>query len=290
MYYLQLLINGIIAGSVYALFGVGLTMVYSVFRFINFAHGELIAWGAYGVLLFSSAPFNLPLWGAVVPALCLVTLIALLQNRLVFTPLAKSQPVTLLIASIGLSFFLRAILQLYFGSDLRSYEAGYFQTLIVGDIMVTQVQLGMLCLSVAFFAMLHFLLTRTITGRSMRAVADSLELAGIYGISTVRVSRFVWIISAVFAGSGGFLLALDTSLDPMMGLTFMIKAFAAVLLGGVGRVWGALLGGLAIGIIENIGTAFISPGYKDVTAFAVIIVILLFRPEGIFSSGSKGVR
>jgi len=290
LYYLQLLINGIIAGSVYALFGVGLTMVYSVFRFINFAHGELIAWGAYGVLLFSSPPFNLPLWGAVAPALGLVVLIALLQNRLVFTPLGKSQPVTLLIASIGLSFFLRAILQLYFGSDLRSYEAGYFKTLIMGDIMVTQVQLGMLCLSVAFFVMLHFLLTRTITGRSMRAVADSLELAGIYGISTARVSRFVWIISALFAGSGGFLLALDTSLDPMMGLTFMIKAFAAVLLGGVGNVWGALVGGLAIGIIENIGTAFISPGYKDVTAFMIIIIILLFRPEGIFSSGSRGVR
>lgn len=290
MYYLQLLINGIIAGSVYALFGVGLTMVYSVFRFINFAHGELIAWGAYGVLLFASPPFNLPLWGAVAPALGLVTVIALLQNRLVFTPLGKSQPVTLLIASIGLSFFLRSLLQLYFGSDLRSYEAGYFKTLIWGDIMVTQVQLGMFCLAVAFFVMLHFLLTRTITGRSMRAVADSLELAGIYGISTVKVSRFVWIISAVFAGSGGFLLALDTSLDPMMGLTFMIKAFAAVLLGGVGNVWGALLGGLAIGIIENMGTAFISPGYKDVTAFVVIIVILLFRPEGIFSSGSRGVR
>ena len=289
MYYLQLLINGVIAGSVYALFGVGLTMVYSVFRFINFAHGELIAWGAYGVLLFSSSPFNLPLWGAVVPALLLVVLIALLQNKLVFTPLAKSQPVTLLIASIGLSFFLRALLQLYFGSDLRSYEAGYFKTLIFGDIMLTQVQLAMFCLSVFFFVILHFLLTKTITGRSMRAVADSLELAEIYGISTTRVSRFVWIISAVFAGSGGFLLALDTSLDPMMGLTFMIKAFAAVLLGGVGNVWGALLGGLAIGIIENMGTAFVSPGYKDVTAFVIIIAILLFRPEGIFSV-SKGVR
>ena len=290
MYYLQLLINGIIAGGVYALFAVGLTMVYSIFRFINFAHGELIAWGAYGVLLFSSAPFNLPLWLAFIPAVLLVVILALLQNRLVFSPLKNSQPVTLLIASIGLSFFLRSALQLYFGSDLRSYEAGYYGTLVIHDILITSVQLAMFCLSVFFFIILHFLLSRTLTGRSTRAVSDSIELAGIYGISTTRVSIFVWIISAVFAASGGFLLALDTSLDPMMGLTFMIKAFAAVLLGGVGNVWGALAGGLSIGIIENIGTAFISPGYKDATAFVLIITILLFRPQGIFAGAVKGVR
>jgi branched-subunit amino acid ABC-type transport system permease component len=290
VYYLQLLINGIVAGGVYALFAVGLTMVYSIFRFINFAHGELIAWGAYGVLLFASPPFGLPLWLALFPAILLVTAIALLQNRLVFAPLRNSRPVTLLIASIGLSFLLRSALQLYFGSDLRSYETAFYESIELGGLLISNVQLGMLCLSILFFIILHFLLTRTLTGKSMRAVSDSMELAAIYGISTRKVSIFVWIISAIFAASGGFLLALDTSLDPMMGLTFMIKAFAAVLLGGVGNVWGALLGGLCIGIIENMGTAFISPGYKDVTAFVLIIVILLFRPQGILGSVAKGVR
>ena len=116
------MLNGIVAGGVYALFAVGLTMVYSIFRFINFAHGELIAWGAYGVLLFASPPFGLPLWLAVFPAILLVMTIALMQNHLVFAPLKNSQPVTLLIASIGLSFMLRSALQLYFGSDLHSYE------------------------------------------------------------------------------------------------------------------------------------------------------------------------
>lgn len=290
MYYLQLLLNGIVAGGVYALFAVGLTMVYSIFRFINFAHGELIAWGAYGVLLFVSPPFNLPLWLALFPAILLVTAIALVQNRLVFSPLKNSQPVTLLIASIGLSFVLRSALQLYFGSDLRSYETGFYASIELGGLMISYVQLAMLCLSILFFIILHLLLTRTLTGKSMRAVSDSMELAGIYGISTKKVSVFVWVISAVFAACGGFLLALDTSLDPMMGLTFMIKSFAAVLLGGVGNVWGALLGGLCIGIIENLGTAIISPGYKDATAFVLIIVILLFRPQGILGSLATGVR
>lgn len=290
MYYLQLLTNGIVAGGVYALFAVGLTMVYSIFRFINFAHGELIAWGAYGVLLFASPPFGLPLWLAVFPAILLVIGIALLQNHMVFAPLKNSQPVTLLIASIGLSFLLRSALQLYFGSDLHSYQTAFYESIELGGILISHVQLAMLCLSILFFIILHLLLTKTLTGKSMRAVSDSMELAGIYGISTRKVSIFVWIISAVFAASGGFLLALDTSLDPMMGLTFMIKSFAAVLLGGVGNVWGALLGGLCIGIIENMGTAFISPGYKDLTAFVLIIVILLFRPQGILGSVAKGVR
>lgn len=290
MYYLQLLINGIIAGGVYALFAVGLTMVYSIFRFINFAHGELIAWGAYGVLLFASAPFNLPLWLAVFPAILLVMVLAHFQNRLVFSPLNNSQPITLLIASIGLSFLLRGGLQLYFGSDLRSYETQFYESIEFGGLFVTYVQVAMLVLSLLFFIILYLMLTRTLIGKSMRAVSDSLELAGIYGISTKKVSMFVWSVSAVFAASGGFLLALDTNLDPMMGLAFMIKAFAAVLLGGVGNVWGALLGGLCIGIMENLGTAVIAPGYKDLTAFVLIILILLFRPQGMLGSSKSGVR
>ncbi len=290
MYYLQLLINGIVAGGVYALFAVGLTMIYSIFRFINFAHGELIAWGAYGVLLFASAPFHLPLWGAVVPALLLVIVLAQLQNKLVFGPLKNAQPITLLIASIGLSFLLRGALQLYFGSDLRSYTTVFYESIEIGGIFITYVQIGMVLLSLLFFVLLYLLLTKTLIGKSMRAVSDSIELAGIYGISTKKVSIFVWTVSAVFAASGGFLLALDTSLDPMMGLAFMIKAFAAVLLGGVGNVWGALLGGLCIGIIENMSTAFISPGYKDLSAFLLIILVLLFRPQGILGSATRGVR
>ena len=289
MYYFQLFINGVIAGGVYALFAVGLTMVYSIFRFINFAHGELIAWGAYGVLLFASAPFNLPLWLAVFPAVLLVIVLAQAQNKMVFGPLKNSQPITLLIASIGLSFFLRGGLQLYFGSDLRSYETPFYESIQIGELFVTHVQLAMICLSILFFIILHLLLNKTLIGKSMRAVSDSIELAGIYGISTRKVSVFVWSVSAVFAASGGFLLALDTSLDPMMGLAFMIKAFAAVLLGGVGNVWGALLGGLCIGIMENMSTALISPGYKDLTAFVLIILILLFRPQGILGSAG-GVR
>jgi branched-chain amino acid transport system permease protein/neutral amino acid transport system permease protein len=119
-------------------------------------------------------------------------------------------------------------------------------------------------------------------GKSLRAVADNMELAVIMGIDMKRVSLAVWSLASVFAGVGGILLALDTNLEPLMGLTNMIKAFAAMLLGGAGNVWGALLGGLFIGIAENVGVAFVSPGYKDFISFAIIILVLLFRPKGLF--------
>jgi len=129
---------------------------------------------------------------------------------------------------------------------------------------------------------LYFLLTRSLLGKSLRAVADNIQLASIMGINMKKVSLAVWVLASVFAGVGGILLALDTNLEPMMGLTNLIKAFAAVLLGGAGNVWGALLGGLCIGIAENMGVAFFSPGYKDFISFALIILLLLFRPGGIF--------
>jgi branched-chain amino acid transport system permease protein/neutral amino acid transport system permease protein len=140
----------------------------------------------------------------------------------------------------------------------------------------------MMAAAVLFLGGLYFLFTRTMLGKSLRAVADNIELADIMGINMNRVSMTVWTLASVFAGVGGILLALDTSLEPLMGLTNMIKAFAAMLLGGSGNVWGALFGGLFIGVFENVGVAFFSPGYKDFISFAVIILVLLIRPKGIF--------
>lgn len=289
MYLLQLIINGIIAGSMYALFAVGLTMVYGVFRFINFAHGELIALGAYAALLFASPPLSLPLIWAVLPAVACTVCAGLLQDRLVFQPLRHGSRISLLIASIGLSFLLRNALQFGFGSDLLSYDVGLIPGYEWGPIIITQVQLTMLATAVAFLAFLYWLFSRTLLGKALRAVSDNMELAGIMGIPLRRVNLTVWVLASAFAAAGGILLAVDTSLEPMMGVINLLKAFAAVLLGGPGNVWGALLGGLLIGLAENLSVAVISPGYKDFIAFAVILVMLLFRPGGIFSA-KEGMR
>ncbi len=282
-YYLQLTANGIIAGSIYAMFAVGLTMVYGVFRFINFAHGELIAWGAYLPLLFMAPPFSLPLAVAAVPALAVTVALGLAQDRFVYAPLRSRDRITLLIASIGLSYLLRNGIRLIWGSDLTTYGLGLARGYrLPGGISITPTQIAIMITAVVSLTFLYVLLTRTLLGKRLRAAADNLELAEIMGIDMGRVSRTVWALAALFSGIGGILLAMDTNLEPLMGLTNLIKAFAAVLLGGAGNVWGALLGGLFIGVAENLGVAFFSPGYKDFISFGLIIAILLFRPQGIF--------
>lgn len=285
-YYAQLLLNGVIAGSVYALFAVGLTMVYGIFRFINFAHGELIAWGAYLTLLFSQfLPFSI----AVVPALGLTMILGISQDRYVYSPLRRRSRITLLIASIGLSYLLRNALRLVWGSDLQTYGFEAVRGLSFGALNITRTQLAMVVAALLFLGFLYGLLKFTMLGKSLRAAADNMELAEIMGIDMKRVGTTVWALSALFAGVGGVLIGLDTNLEPMMGLTNLIKSFAAVLLGGAGNVWGALLGGLFIGVAENLGVAFLSPGYKDAVSFALIVLLLLFRPAGIFGI-TGGVR
>lgn len=289
-YLLQLTANGVIAGSVYALFAVGLTMIYGGFRFINFAHGELIAWGAYLPLLFMGPPLGLPLWAAAVPALALTVGLGLAQDRWVYEPLADRGRITLLIASIGLSYLLRNAIRLIWGSDLTTYGRGLARgVLLPGGILITPTQAAMVAASVLSLGCLYLLLTRTLLGKQLRAVADNRELAAVMGIDLRRTSMTVWALASLFSAIGGILLAMDTNLEPMMGLANLIKAFAAVLLGGAGNVWGALLGGLFIGISENLSVAVISPGYKDFVSFVFIILMLLFRPQGIFGI-SGGVR
>ncbi len=281
-YYVQLILNGVIAGSIYALFAVGLTMVYGVFRFINFAQGELIAWGAYLVLLFMHTSSVLSVCLAALPALALTVVIGLAQDRYVYRPLRHGSRITLLIASLGLSYLLRNAIRLIWGSDLMTYGLEPARGISFWGLTITPVQISMVTAAVLFLGALYVILGRTMIGKCLRAVADNMALAEIMGINMKKVDLTVWVLASVFSGAGGILLALDTNLEPMMGLINLIKAFAAVLLGGAGNVWGALLGALSIGIAENLGVAFFSPGYKDFISFALIILMLLFRPRGIF--------
>jgi branched-subunit amino acid ABC-type transport system permease component len=289
IYYLQLITNGIIAGSIYALFAVGLSMVYGVFKFINFSHGELITWGAYLTWMFSSPPFSLPIYFAVIPALVITVGIGLGQDFFVYRTLRQSNPISILIASIGLSYLLRNAIRLCWGSDLQTFDLPLSRGILFWGVYITKAQILMMLSALLFFGILYFLLTKTLLGKSLRAVSDNMELSAIMGINMEKVTCTIWVLASVFAGAGGILLALDTNLDPMMGMNSLIKAFAAVLLGGAGNVWGALIGGLFIGIAENISIAFISPDYKDFISFGLIFILLLFKPRGIFGI-SGGVR
>jgi branched-subunit amino acid ABC-type transport system permease component len=276
---LQSLVNGILAGCIYALFAMGLTLIYGVLNFVNFAHGELIMWGAYFLYLLMGKPIGLPLPIALIPALLLTVLLGAGMDRVVFKPLRKANGLTLLIAALGLSFFLRNGAQLFWGAEIRTYGFEVKRGMRFLGISLTLNQVVIILTSLVVIALVYLLFHRSRLGKSMRAVSDNLELARVMGINSQKAILSAWAIASILAGAGGILSALDTNLHPEMGLINLVKAFAATLLGGVGNLWGALLGGLVIGLAENLGVLIISTGYKDSIAFAIMVVMLLIRPS-----------
>ncbi len=275
---LQSVVNGILAGCIYALFAMGLTLIYGVLNFVNFAHGELIMWGAYFLYVFISEPFSLPLVVAVFPAILCTVFLGIAMDFAVFRPLRKADRLTLLIAAMGLSFLLRNAAQFFWGAEVRTYGLEITQGYRYLGVSLTANQILIIVITVICVLGVYLLFFRTSIGKSMRAVSDNLDLARVVGINARRSIRAAWIVSAALAGTGGILLALDTNLNPEMGVINLVKAFAATLIGGVGNLWGALLGGLLIGLAENLSVLVISPGYKDAVAFAIMVVILLTRP------------
>jgi len=278
---LQSILNGILAGCIYALFAMGLTLIYGVLNFVNFAHGELIMWGAYFLYFLMGKPFGLPLPIALIPALLLTILLGIGMDRFVFKPLRTANRLTLLIAALGLSFLLRNGAQLLWGAELRTYGFEIKRGLRILGISITLNQIAIILTSIFCIAFVYLLFHRSRLGKSMRAVSDNLELARVVGIDSKHTIQFAWVIASVLAGVGGILLALDTNLQPGMGLINLVKAFAATLLGGVGNIWGALLGGIIIGLAENLGVLVISPGYKDAIAFGIMVLLLLIRPSAL---------
>jgi branched-subunit amino acid ABC-type transport system permease component len=239
-------------------------------------------WGAYFLFLLMEEPVHLPLPVALVPALFLTVLLGMGIDRLVFKPLRQASRLTLLIAALGLSFFLRNGAQFFYGAEIRTYGFEIKTGLRFLGISITSSQMAIVLTSFVCILFLYFLFHRSRLGKSMRAVSDNLELARVVGIDSKRAIRAAWVIASLLAGVGGILLALDTNLQPGMGLINLVKAFAATLLGGVGNLWGALLGGLFIGLAENLGVLIISPGYKDAIAFGIMVLMLLVRPSVLF--------
>jgi len=281
-YLLQSIFNGLLAGCIYALFAMGLTMVYRVLNFVNFAHGELIMWGAYFLYLFMGAPFHLPLYIALIPALGFTILLGLGMDQIAFKPLRQANRLTLLIAALGISFFLRNGAQLFWGAELRTYGFEIKRGWRMLHISITTNQIAIILATLVCLIIVYLLLYRSKIGKAMRAVSDNLELARVTGINAKKTIQFTWMVASALACVGGILLALDTNLQPGMGMINLVKAFAAILLGGVGNIWGALWGGIVIGLAENLGVLLISTGYKDSIAFGIMVLLLLLRPSVLY--------
>ena len=279
----QLLVTGIVVGGSYALLAVGYTLVYGVLGFINFAHGDVAMIGAYATLLLTTGA-GLPLPAATLGAMAAAAVLGVGIERVAYRPLRRAHRLAPLISAIAVSLALESAALLLWGADIRTFRLPVTAGWQLGTFFVTRVQLVVLATALAAMVGLQLLLTRTALGKAIRATADNLPVAAVVGIDVNRVIAAVFALGSALAALAATLLALEANLHPTVGILMGLKAFAAVVLGGIGSVPGALVGGFAIGIAENLGVWYLPTVWKDAIAYAILVVVLLLRPHGLFGT------
>ncbi len=277
---LQLLIYGIVTGGIYALGAIGISLIFAILRFAHFAHGDLMTVGAY-LALSAAAILGLPLGGAFALAALLTAGIAVLIDRLLYRRLRASGAVVLLISSFGVALILRSLVQLLWGPETQVYETAITPPWRLGELRIRPVHVAILTICLLLVSALHLFLTRSRTGKAMRAMADDPDLARVSGIATERVVVWTWLLGGGLAALAGMFLALDTRLHPLLGWNVLLPLFAAALVGGIGNVYGAIAGGLVLGVASELSTLVLPAVYKPAVAFAAIVVVLVVRPRGL---------
>ncbi len=288
----QLLLNGLISGSIYALVALGFSVIYRTVKFFHFAHGVVYAVGAYiAYTLIVSLGVN-PFVSFFLAA-TLASVVGVIIDRLVYRPLRKRKAPNLvfLLASFGVFIFIQNLLQLIFGAQIFTIRTGQVKEghHILGAV-ITDTQILILATSVALCLGLWLFIKKTKLGKAMRAVADDPLAASIVGINPERIILAAFAIGSALAGAAGILISLETNIEPTMGMNAILKGIIASIIGGIGSIPGAMFGGLFLGIAENLGIWKISAGWKDCIAFAILIVFLLVRPGGIMGIKPKGER
>ena len=284
----QQLVNGIILGSIYALLALGYTMVYGIIKLINFAHGDIYMIGAFvGYYAINSLKMNF--WIALVFSMIVCAILGVVIEFLAYRPLRNSTRISALITAIGVSFFLEYIMVYFVGADTRSFPHSIkVHTYHLGSISVTNVQLLILVVALVLMVALQLIVKKSKMGKAMRAVSVDSDAAELMGISVNNTISFTFALGSSLAGAAGVLIGLYyNSIEPLMGMTPGIKAFVAAVLGGIGIIPGAALGGFVIGILETLSTAIGLSSYRDAIVYGVLIVILLVRPAGILGKNVK---
>jgi len=279
----QLLINGLIAGAIYALVASGFSLIYSTNKFVHFAHGATIAFSAY-ILYFLFSILGLNFGFAVVLSIIFTTLLGMAMNSIVYKKLRKrkASSVILLIAGFALLILIESSLLLFFGADVKTI--GYLKIskgLEFLGAMITPLQIVIIITSFILLASLFLFMKKTKIGKAMRAVSDNKNVAEILGINSERIYNWSFIIGSAIAGIAGVLISLEQNLEPTMGTGLIIKGFTAAIIGGIGNIPGAILGAFLLGFAENFGIWYLPSGYKDAIAFMLLFLFLIFRPNGI---------
>lgn len=292
----QLIVNGLIAGSIMALIALGLSLIYGTMKFMNFAHGEMAAIGAF-LYYFFFVTLEWSIFPSILATLLAAAALGWLYNKVFFEPLRKESMWTLLIVSVGVAIFTKGTLALIFGSAGKTYNRAGFDPVIHqwfdGAVSFTNTQVLVVASTFVVLIAMAIFLKKSKTGRSIRALSDNTELAAIVGIDTKKTISLVFVISTLIAALAGVLIAYEQNLSPNMGLQLSVFAFTAVILGGLGNIWGAVTGAMLLGLLQNIIIGIdwfglsIPSSYKGAVAFAVLILLLFLRPQGLFGASSS---
>jgi branched-chain amino acid transport system permease protein len=282
MEFLQQLINGLALGSVYALLALGYTMVYGIIQLINFAHGEIYMIGAFAGF-YSASTLKLPLIPTLLIAMVVSALAGIIIEKIAYKPLRNSPRIALLITAIGVSLFLQNAMRLLVGSNPKPFpdliNAG---SINIGPIQIEVKTILMFGVSALVVILLQFIVYKTKVGKAMRASSQDMEAASLMGINVDNTISLTFAIGSALAGIAGVLVAISyPSITPYMGAMPGLKAFVAAVLGGIGSIPGALVGGIAIGLLETFSKAYISTNFSDAIVFAILIIILLIKPSGL---------
>ena len=281
--FLQIIIYGIVLGSIIALGAIGVSLIFGILRFAHFAHGDLMTLGAYFALA-GVAGMSMPMFAAFGLALAATALVAVGIDRALYSRLQQVSPIILLISSVGVALMLRSLVQMIWGPDNQVYEQGITMPWVfAGGLRIQPTQVMIVGGAAGLMLLLHLFLQHTRFGKAMRAMSDNPDLARLSGINTERVVILTWIIAGVLAAAAGIFLGMDTRLHPIMGWKLLLPVFAAAIFGGIGKPYGAVAGALVIGLAQEMSTLVLPGAYKPAVAFALMVIILVWRPTGIFS-------
>jgi neutral amino acid transport system permease protein len=285
----QATLNGLVGAGYFALGAVGLTLVYGVLRLVNFAHGDMLTVGMY--IAIAIMALGISFWPAAVLAMILTALIAILLDRIMWEPMRRAQTSTLqlFLVATGLALVLRYSVQFFAGSQVRTVGLDTISSVDLGPWHLGRLQLVVMLVGLLTIVLAGIGLRYTRLGKEMRAVADNIALAEVTGIDTRRTIRVTWLVSGAMAALAGILYAASIgSINPNFGFTILLSLFAAAVLGGIGNAYGALAGGIVIGLSQEWATLFFNPRWKPAIGFAILILTLLVMPRGIF--GRKKAR
>jgi branched-chain amino acid transport system permease protein len=275
------ILNGLVTGSVYSLVALGLTLIYGTMQVPNFAHGHLYMLGAYVTFSLVTVA-GLHYWAATAAAMIVLALLGLALERLVFRPLRHAPHLNSMIAAVGGMLFLEGVAQRVWGEDFRRMASPYDTVVSLAGVPVTAHRLILIGAAALLMTALLLFLTRTVTGFAIRAAAQDREGALLVGIDIDRVTMGTFALSAAIASVAGSLIAPVSLIYPAMGALVTLKAFAIVVLGGMGSVTGALAGGYLLALAESLGGTYVSADYQDLVAFVMLVLVFAFRPTGLF--------